>query len=124
MSKKYNDAEETSYTEPRYINANILIDLATHEGAYGYVDVHDIYNTPTADVVETGKITSVITHLRSNRDSNLTRYTSNEGKESHIIISQKDRGYFQALDDIEEALLKKEKTDEAEHISQPINTEK
>lgn len=52
MSKKYNDAEETSYTEPRYINANILIDLATHEGAYGYVDVQDIRNTPTADVVE------------------------------------------------------------------------
>lgn len=37
---------------PRYIDANKLIDLATHEGAYGYVDVHDIRNTPTADVVE------------------------------------------------------------------------
>ena len=30
-------------TEPRYVDANILIDLATHEGAYGYVDVHDIH---------------------------------------------------------------------------------
>ena len=37
---------------PRYIDANKLIDMATHEGAYGYVDVHDIYNTPTADVVK------------------------------------------------------------------------
>lgn len=39
-------------TKPRYIDANVLIELATHEGAYGYVDVHDIHNTPTADVVE------------------------------------------------------------------------
>lgn len=37
---------------PRYIDANKLIDLATHEGAYGYVDVHDICNVPTANVVE------------------------------------------------------------------------
>ena len=37
---------------PRYIDADKLVDLATHEGAYGYVDVHDIRNTPTADVVE------------------------------------------------------------------------
>lgn len=37
---------------PRYIDADKLIDLATHEGAYGYVDVHDILNIPTADVVE------------------------------------------------------------------------
>lgn len=37
---------------PRYIDANKLIELATHEGAYGYIDVHDIYNIPTADVVE------------------------------------------------------------------------
>lgn len=37
---------------PRYIDANKLIELATHEGAYGYVDVHDIYNIPPADVVE------------------------------------------------------------------------
>lgn len=65
----------------------------------------------TNNVIETEEITSVITRLRSNRDSNLTRYTSNEGKESHVIVSQKDRGYFQALDDIEKALLKKEKTD-------------
>lgn len=27
---------------PRYIDADKLIALATHEGAYGYVDVHDI----------------------------------------------------------------------------------
>lgn len=40
---------------PRYIDANKLIDLATHEGAYGYVDVHDIYNIPPADVVERKK---------------------------------------------------------------------
>lgn len=40
---------------PRYIDADKLIDLATHEGAYGYVDVHDIRNTPTADVVERKK---------------------------------------------------------------------
>ena len=73
------------------------------------------WNTRNTDnVVEVREITSVITHLRSNRDSNLTRYTSNEGKESHIIVSQKDRGYFQALDDIEEALLRKEeKTDDS-----------
>ena len=37
---------------PRYIDADKLIELATHEGAYGYVDVHDICNVPTADVVE------------------------------------------------------------------------
>ncbi len=37
---------------PRYIDADKLVDLATHEGAYGYVDVHDIRNIPTADVVE------------------------------------------------------------------------
>lgn len=36
---------------PRYIDANKLIELATHEGAYGYVDVHDICNIPPADVV-------------------------------------------------------------------------
>lgn len=40
---------------PRYIDADKLIDLATHEGAYGYVDVHDILNIPTADVVERKK---------------------------------------------------------------------
>ena len=40
---------------PRYIDADKLIKLATHEGAYGYVDVHDIYNAPTADVVERKK---------------------------------------------------------------------
>ena len=37
---------------PKYIDADKLIELATHEGAYGYVDVHDILQTPTADVVE------------------------------------------------------------------------
>lgn len=37
---------------PRYIDADKLIELATHEGAYGYVDVHDICNVPTANVVE------------------------------------------------------------------------
>ena len=36
----------------KYIDADKLIELATHEGAYGYVDVHDILQTPTADVVE------------------------------------------------------------------------
>ena len=40
---------------PRYIDADKLIELATHEGAYGYVDVHDICNVPTADVVERKK---------------------------------------------------------------------
>ena len=45
-------AEGKKNKTPRYIDANKLIDLATHEGAYGYVDVYDIYNTPTADVVE------------------------------------------------------------------------
>ena len=45
-------AEGKKNKTPRYIDANKLIDLATHEGAYGYVDIHDIYNTPTADVVE------------------------------------------------------------------------
>ena len=40
---------------PRYIDADKLIELATHEGAYGYVDVHDILQTPTADVVERKK---------------------------------------------------------------------
>lgn len=45
-------AEGKKNKPPRYIDANKLIDLATHEGAYGYVDVHDIYNAPTADVVE------------------------------------------------------------------------
>ncbi len=44
-------AEGKKNKTPRYIDANKLIDLATHEGAYGYVDVHDIYNAPTADVV-------------------------------------------------------------------------
>lgn len=44
-------AEGKKNKTPRYIDANRLIDLATHEGAYGYVDVHDIRNTPTADVV-------------------------------------------------------------------------
>jgi RNA polymerase subunit RPABC4/transcription elongation factor Spt4 len=44
-------AEGKKNKTPRYIDANKLIDLATHEGAYGYVDVHDIQNTPTADVV-------------------------------------------------------------------------
>ena len=44
-------AEEKKNKTPRYIDANKLIDLATHEGAYGYVDVHDIQNTPAADVV-------------------------------------------------------------------------
>jgi len=48
-------AEGKQNKTPRYIDANRLIDLATHEGAYGYVDVHDIYNTPTADVVERKK---------------------------------------------------------------------
>lgn len=48
-------AEEKKNKPPRYIDANKLIDLATHEGAYGYVDVHDIYNAPTADVVERKK---------------------------------------------------------------------
>lgn len=37
---------------PRYIDAEKLIELATHEGAYGYVDVRHIRNTPTEDVVE------------------------------------------------------------------------
>ena len=45
-------AEGKKNKTPRYIDANKLIDLATHEGAYGYVDVHDICNAPTADVVE------------------------------------------------------------------------
>lgn len=45
-------AEGKKNKTPRYIDANRLIDMATHEGAYGYVDVHDIYNAPTADVVE------------------------------------------------------------------------
>ena len=45
-------AEGKKNKPPRYIDANKLIDLATHEGAYGYVDVHDIYNVPTADVVK------------------------------------------------------------------------
>lgn len=44
-------AEGKKNKTPRYIDANKLIDLAMHEGAYGYVDVHDIYNAPTADVV-------------------------------------------------------------------------
>lgn len=44
-------AEGKKNRTPRYIDANKLIDMATHEGAYGYVDVHDIQNTPTADVV-------------------------------------------------------------------------
>ena len=48
-------AEGKKNKPPRYIDANRLIDLATHEGAYGYVDVHDIYNAPTADVVERKK---------------------------------------------------------------------
>lgn len=48
-------AEGKKNKTPRYIDANKLIDLATHEGAYGYVDVHDIYNAPTADVVERKK---------------------------------------------------------------------
>lgn len=48
-------AEGKKNKTPRYIDANRLIDLATHEGAYGYVDVHDIYNAPTADVVERKK---------------------------------------------------------------------
>lgn len=48
-------AEGKKKQPPRYIDANKLIDLATHEGAYGYVDVHDIYNAPTADVVERQK---------------------------------------------------------------------
>ena len=48
-------AEEKKNKTPRYIDANKLIDLATHEGAYGYVDVHDIYNIPPADVVERKK---------------------------------------------------------------------
>ena len=37
---------------PRYIDADKLIELANHDGAYGYVDVHDILNIPAADVVE------------------------------------------------------------------------
>ena len=45
-------AEGRKKQPPRYIDANKLIDLANHEGAYGYVDVHDILKTPTADVVE------------------------------------------------------------------------
>lgn len=45
-------AEGKKNKTPRYIDANRLIDLATHEGAYGYVDVHDIYGIPPADVVE------------------------------------------------------------------------
>lgn len=45
-------AEGRKKQPPRYIDANKLIDLATHEGAYGYVDVHDIYNIPAADVVK------------------------------------------------------------------------
>lgn len=44
-------AEGKKNKTPRYIDANKLIDMAMHEGAYGYVDVHDIYNAPTADVV-------------------------------------------------------------------------
>lgn len=48
-------AEEKKNKTPRYIDANRLIDLATHEGAYGYVDVHDIYSIPVADVVERKK---------------------------------------------------------------------
>ena len=48
-------AEGKKNKTPRYIDANKLIDLAMHEGAYGYVDVHDIYNAPTADVVERKK---------------------------------------------------------------------
>ena len=60
----------------------------------------------TEDVVKIEQITAIIARLRSNRESNLIRYTSNEGKESYVIRSQKDRGYFQALDDVEKLLLK------------------
>ena len=45
-------AEGKKNKTPRYIDANKLIDMAMHEGAYGYVDVHDIYSIPPADVVE------------------------------------------------------------------------
>lgn len=62
--------------------------------------------TPTVDAIEVEKIISVIARLRSNREANLIRYTSNEGKESYVIRSQKDRGYFQALDDVEKSLLR------------------
>lgn len=48
-------AEGKKNKTPRYIDANKLIDMAMHEGAYGYVDIHDIYNAPTADVVERKK---------------------------------------------------------------------
>lgn len=38
--------------KPRYVNANKLMDLAMHEGAYGYVDIYDICHAAAVDVVE------------------------------------------------------------------------
>lgn len=60
-------AEGKKNKTPRYIDANKLIDLAMHEGAYGYVDVHDIHNAPTADVVEWKKGKWIITDIYNNR---------------------------------------------------------
>ena len=37
---------------PRYIDADKLIEMANHEGAFGYIDVYDICAIPEADVAE------------------------------------------------------------------------
>lgn len=92
---------------PRYIDADDFFDT--------FPELDTVpYNTfPASKVVEVEQISLEISRLRTNRAYGLTGFYCNEGKDYHVIVSKKDRGYWEALDDIEGALLGKEKTDGA-----------
>ena len=84
-------AEGKKNKTPRYIDANKLIDLATHEGAYGYVDVHDIYNAPTADVVERKRGKWIAQRGGGYRCSECKHYALDERDGNLIHVSAKTK---------------------------------